>query len=117
GAGEVPRNLPADYLPSGYVPSAAKDARAVSLYAKAEEESDLPLKDYVLTGQYAIMWFIFFLNIMAGISIISFLSPLYQDIWNLDHPNLERSVLAGYGATLIAVRSLFNGFGRLAAAA
>ena len=44
------------------------------------------------------MWFIFFLNIMAGISIVSFLSPLYQDIWRLDHPTLERSVLAGYGA-------------------
>jgi OFA family oxalate/formate antiporter-like MFS transporter len=27
---------------------------------------------------------------------------------------LERSVLAGYGATLIAVSSLFNGFGRIA---
>ena len=49
-----------------------------------------------LAGQYAIMWFIFFLNITAGISIVSFLSPLYQDIWRLDHPTLERSVLAGY---------------------
>src|SRR5262249_46025823 len=40
-------------------------------------------------------------------------SPLYQDIWRLDHPTLERSVLAGYGATLIAVSSLFNGLGRI----
>ncbi|MFZ0984182.1 MAG: MFS transporter, partial [Pseudolabrys sp.] len=69
--------------------------------------------EYVLAGQYAIMWFIFFLNIMAGISLVSFLSPLYQDIWRLDHPTLERSVLAGYGATLIAVSSLFNGLGRI----
>src|SRR5262249_15849643 len=68
GSATMLRNPPADYLPSGYVPSAAKDAHAASLYAKAEEESDLPLKEYVLTGQYAIMWFIFFLNIMAGIS-------------------------------------------------
>jgi OFA family oxalate/formate antiporter-like MFS transporter len=111
GSAAMLRNPPADYLPSG--PSAAKDARAASPYAKAEEESDLPLKEYVLAGQYAIMWFIFFLNIMAGISIVSFLSPLYQDIWRLDHPTLERSVLAGYGATLIAVSSLFNGFGRI----
>jgi MFS transporter, OFA family, oxalate/formate antiporter len=29
------------------------------------------------------------------------------------HPTLERSILAGYGATLIAVSSLFNGFGRI----
>ena len=113
GSAAMLRDPPADYLPSGYVPSAAKDARAASPYAQAEEASDLPLKEYVLAGQYAIMWFIFFLNIMAGISIISFLSPLYQDIWRLDHPTLERSILAGYGATLIAVSSLFNGFGRI----
>ena len=113
GSAAMLRDPPADYLPSGYVQSAAKDARAASPYAKAEEESDLPLKEYVLAGQYAIIWFIFFLNIMAGISIVSFLSPLYQDIWRLDHPTLESSILAGYGATLIAVSSLFNGFGRI----
>jgi MFS transporter, OFA family, oxalate/formate antiporter len=107
------RDPPAGYLPAGYVPSASKDAHAADPYAKAEEESDLPLREYVLAGQHAIMWFIFFLNIMAGISIVSFLSPLYQDIWRLDHPTLERSVLAGYGATLIAVSSLFNGLGRI----
>ena len=67
----------------------------------------------MLTGRHAIMWFIFFLNIVAGISIVSFLSPLYQDIWRLNHPTLERSVLARYGATLIAVSSLFNGLGRI----
>jgi OFA family oxalate/formate antiporter-like MFS transporter len=113
GSAAMLRDPPADYRPSGYVQSAAKDARAASPYAKAEEESDLPLKEYVLAGQYAIIWFIFFLNIMAGISIVSFLSPLYQDIWRLDHPTLESSILAGYGATLIAVSSLFNGFGRI----
>jgi OFA family oxalate/formate antiporter-like MFS transporter len=106
------RDPPAGYLPSGYVPP-AKSARAVDPYAKLEEERDLPLREYVLAGEYAILWFIFFLNITAGISIVSFLSPLYQDIWRLDHPTLERSVLAGYGATLIAVSSLFNGFGRI----
>ena len=113
GSAATLRDPPAGYLPSGYIPSASKDARAGGPYAKAEEDSDLPLWEYVLAGQYAIMWFIFFLNITAGISIVSFLSPLYQDIWRLDHPTLERSVLAGYGATLIAVSSLFNGLGRI----
>jgi MFS transporter, OFA family, oxalate/formate antiporter len=113
GSAAMLRDPPAGYLPSGYVPSASQDARAGGPYAKAEEESDLPLREYVLAGQYAIMWFIFFLNITAGISIVSFLSPLYQDVWRLDDPNLERSVLAGYGATLIAVSSLFNGLGRV----
>jgi OFA family oxalate/formate antiporter-like MFS transporter len=113
GSAAMLRDPPAGYLPSGYVSSASKDAGAAGPYEKAEEESNLPLGEYVLAGQFAIMWFIFFLNIIAGISIISFQSPLYQDIWRLDHPTLERSVLAGYGATLIAVSSLFNGLGRI----
>jgi MFS transporter, OFA family, oxalate/formate antiporter len=113
GSAAMLTDPPAGYLPSGYVSSASKNAGAAGPYDKAEEESNLPLGEYVLAGQFAIMWFIFFLNIIAGISIISFQSPLYQDIWRLDHPTLERSVLAGYGATLIAVSSLFNGFGRI----
>jgi len=113
GSAAMLTDPPAGYLPSGYVPSASKNAGAAGPYDKAEEESNLPLGEYLLAGQFAIMWFIFFLNIIAGISIISFQSPLYQDIWRLDHPTLERSVLASYGATLIAVSSLFNGFGRI----
>jgi OFA family oxalate/formate antiporter-like MFS transporter len=113
GSATMLRDPPAGYLPRGYVPPSSKNARAADPYAKLEEQSDLPLREYLLAGQYAILWFIFFLNITAGISIVSFLSPLYQDIWRLDHPTLERSVLAGYGATLIAVSSLFNGFGRI----
>ena len=107
------KNPPANYVPEGYTPLRADDGRADGPYAKAEEASDLPLKNYVLAGQYGILWFVFFLNITAGISIISFQSPLYQEIWKLEHPTLERSVLAGYGATLIAASSLFNGFGRI----
>lgn len=108
------KNPPEGYLPQGFVAAAQKESQNEGPYARAEQEADLPLSDYLLAGQYAIMWFVFFLNITAGISIISFLSPLYQDIWRLDHPTLERSVLAGYGATLIAVSSLFNGLGRIA---
>jgi MFS transporter, OFA family, oxalate/formate antiporter len=65
---------PAGYLPSGYVPPASKNAGAAGPYDKAEEESNLPLGEYVLAGQFAIMWFIFFPNIIAGLSIISFQS-------------------------------------------
>jgi len=108
------KNPPEGYLPQGFVAAAQKESQSEGPYARAEQEADLPLRDYLLAGQYAIMWFVFFLNITAGISIISFLSPLYQDIWRLDHPTLERTVLAGYGATLIAVSSLFNGLGRIA---
>src|SRR5436309_1080350 len=88
GSAAMLRDPPAGYLPTGYIPP-AKDARAADPLAELEEESDLPLREYVLAGQHAIMWFIFFLNIMAGISIVSFLSPLYQDVWRLDDPTLE----------------------------
>ena len=85
GAAAMLKNPPADYLPAGFVP-VQQQSRADGPYIRAEQEADLPLREYLLAGQYAIMWFIFFLNITAGISIISLLSPLYQDIWRLDHP-------------------------------
>ena len=113
GAASGLKNPPAGYAPDGYTPPDPKAGGAGGPYAAAEDAADLPLADYVLTGQYGLLWLIFFLNITAGISIISFQSPLYQDVWKLDHPTLERSVLAGYGATLIAISSLFNGFGRI----
>ena len=114
GAASMLKNPPEGYVPEGFHPSAQKSSLGESPYAQAEEKADLPVREYLLAGQYEIMWFIFFLNITAGISIISFLSPLYQDVWRLDHPSLERSVLAGYGASLIAISSLFNGLGRIA---
>ncbi len=113
GSAVMVKNPPAGYLPKGYAPPESGQGRGGDPYAQAMEAFDLPLKDYVLTSQFAIMWFMFFLNITAGISIISLQSPLYQDVWKLDHPALERSVLAGYGAALIAVSSLCNGFGRI----
>ena len=59
------------------------------------------------------MWLVFFFNIAAGIAVISFQSPLLQDVWGLADPSVEPETLAEYGATLIAASSLCNGFGRL----
>ncbi len=63
--------------------------------------------------EFVMMWLIFFFNISAGISVISFQSPLLQDVWGLADPTLDPYVLAEYGATLIAISSLCNGVGRL----
>ena len=68
---------------------------------------------YLKTGQFRVMWLVFFFNIAAGISIISFQSELLQEIWLLTDPSLDPLALAEYGATLIAVSSVFNGLGRL----
>ncbi len=63
--------------------------------------------------EFIVMWLIFFFNISAGISVISFQSPLLQDVWELMNPSIAPKTLAAYGATLIAVSSLCNGLGRL----
>ena len=65
------------------------------------------------SSEFAIMWIVFFFNIAAGIAVISFQSPLLQDVWGLADPSVEPETLAEYGATLIAVSSLCNGIGRL----
>lgn len=62
---------------------------------------------------FLLMWLVFFCNIVAGISIIGFQSPLMQDLWARRSADLSRETLAAYGATLIAVSSIFNGLGRL----
>ena len=107
------KNPPAGFLPKGYTPTEARQDRFRDPYAQALEAMDLPLADYVLTGEFGFMWVMFFLNITAGLSIISLQSPLYQDICRFDDPTMERSTLAAYGAALIAVSSLCNGFGRI----
>jgi MFS transporter, OFA family, oxalate/formate antiporter len=63
--------------------------------------------------QFLLLWLVFFCNITAGIAIIGFQSPLLQDLWKKVNPALPATTLATYGATLIAVSSVFNGLGRL----
>lgn len=86
---------------------------SASVVANEPIAADLPTRDYLASSQFLMMWVVFFFNIAAGISVISFQSPLLQEIWGLSDPSVEPAVLASYGATLIAVSSLFNGIGRL----
>ena len=81
--------------------------------AQLESEPAPPVRACLASPEFAVMWIVFFFNIAAGISVISFQSPLLQDVWGLADPSLEPDVLAAYGATLIAVTSLCNGVGRL----
>ncbi len=68
---------------------------------------------YLKTTQFVIMWIVFFFNIAAGISVISFQSEILQEIWGLADNSIEPTMLAEYGATLIAISSICNGLGRL----
>ena len=76
------------------------------------DESD-SVAPYLRSSEFVLMWIVFFCNIAAGISVISFQSELLQEVWGLADPTVEPATLAEYGATLIAVSSLCNGVGRL----
>ena len=90
-------------------PPAAAEAVAAQTPAD-ESDSAAP---YLRSSEFALMWIVFFFNIAAGISVISFQSELLQEVWGLADPTVEPATLAEYGATLIAVSSLCNGVGRL----
>ena len=82
--------------------------------SKAESDDDAGSVALCLhSPEFVMMWLVFFFNIAAGISVISFQSSLLQDVWGLADPSIEPQILAEYGATLIAVSSLCNGVGRL----
>ena len=103
--------IPASLLMSNPPPAPAAGGPAAAGAPGSEEPESVGA--YLKTGQFLLLWIVFFFNIAAGISIISFQSELLQEVWSLANPSLEPAVLAGYGATLIAVSSLFNGVGRL----
>ena len=98
--------------PENYAPVAAG---AGSATAPEPVGADHPrfVRRCLRSREFIIIWLIFFFNISAGISVISFQSSLLQDVWGLAEPGLDPQVLAEYGAMLIAVSSLFNGLGRL----
>lgn len=59
------------------------------------------------------LWFICFLYSVAGLGIISLLSPLMQSVMSEKDPLLSTAELAAAGATLIAAASIGNSLGRL----
>ena len=91
-------------------PPAAAVAAVAEQTPADESDSVAP---YLRSSEFALMWIVFFFNIAAGISVISFQSELLQEVWGLADPTVEPATLAEYGATLIAVSSLCNGVGRL----
>jgi len=97
-------NPPDGWRPVGFTEAADS--------ASAEPGERFSLKNALLSRQFLLMWSMFFCNITAGIAIIGFQSPLFQDICKAANPGLDAAKLSGYGASLIAASSLFNGIGR-----
>ncbi|GFO69513.1 MFS transporter [Geomonas limicola] len=96
------RNPPASWVP----PQVAAEAAAESDAAPGSPGS------CIASGSFLVMWLIFFCNITAGIALIGFQSPLFQDVCAKHDPALGKEVLAAYGGTMIAASSVFNGIGR-----
>ena len=69
-------------------------------------------RECILSRRFLLLWIVFFCNITAGIAIIGFQSPLFQDLLRKVDGTLDADALAAAGATLIGVTSLFNGVGR-----
>jgi len=100
---------PANFVPEGYTPpTPVKPAAGESKKPVAEFTALMGIK----TSKFFFMWMLLFINVTAGIMFIGFQSPLMQDIWKEYRPGTDAVALAGIGATLIAISSLFNGIGR-----
>jgi OFA family oxalate/formate antiporter-like MFS transporter len=105
GSAAFMKNPPAGWMP----PMPVKKRATKETCAEVEE---VPARKAVFSGRFLLLWVVFFCNITAGISIISFQSPLFQDLWKRVTPDLTAATLAAFGATLVAISSLFNGGGR-----
>jgi OFA family oxalate/formate antiporter-like MFS transporter len=93
----IMRNPPEGWKPAGWEPTAKQQ---VQLAAR-----DYTLKEALSTWQWYALWAMLFLNVTAGISIISQASPMAQEI---------SGVNAGIAAGMVGLISIANGLGRLA---
>jgi MFS transporter, OFA family, oxalate/formate antiporter len=93
--------------------SAARPNSAPSARAADAGESRPSILPDLCSARFATMWIVFFCNILAGISIIGFQSPLFKSLWHARDTGHSPEQLAAYGATLIGASSIFNGIGRM----
>ncbi|HEY9595683.1 MAG TPA: OFA family MFS transporter [Spirochaetia bacterium] len=104
GSAAFMRNPPEGWQPAGFQKAIATK--------KTETYPEVGVGRALLSRRFVFLWVVFFCNITAGISIISFQSPLFQNLWKQVDPTLAAVTLSLFGATLVAVSSLFNGAGR-----
>jgi MFS transporter, OFA family, oxalate/formate antiporter len=89
-------NPPAGWRPAGWQPSGAV-ASAASTY-------DFTVGDAMRTGAFWMLWLMLFLNVSAGIMIISQASPMAQQL-------VQMTPVAAAG--MVGLISIFNGAGRV----
>ncbi len=89
-------NPPAGWKPEGWKPTSA--------VAKAAGTVDYSVKEAMGTWQFWLLWMLLFLNVSAGIMIISQASPMAQQMVGMT---------AIQAAAMVGLISIFNGLGRV----
>ena len=97
------KNPPKGWLPEGFTPKATGVSAAQSF----------TFDEAVKTPQWWMLWTMLFLNVSAGLGLISQLSPMAQDVIKKSDPLLTGAALALAGGSILAYASIFNGLGRL----
>ena len=90
------QNPPEDWVPEGWQPSVKKQAQSTT--------QEFSLQEALATWQWYVLWAILFLNVTAGISIISQAAPMAKEISGA-------SPLMAAG--MVGIISIANGAGRL----
>ncbi len=102
-SGQIYKNPPAGWLPAGFKPAASSVSAADSF----------TFDEAVKTPQWWMLWAMLFLNVSAGLGLISQLSPMAQDVVSKAQGITDPKVLAVAGGAILAYASIFNGLGRL----
>jgi MFS transporter, OFA family, oxalate/formate antiporter len=102
-AAQVYKNPPQGWLPAGFKPASSSISAADSF----------TFDEAVKTPQWWMLWGMLFLNVSAGLGLISQLSPMAQDVISKAEGVTDPKVLAVAGGAILAYASIFNGLGRL----
>jgi MFS transporter, OFA family, oxalate/formate antiporter len=103
GSAQFYKNPPKGWLPAGFTPSTTTVSAADSF----------TFDEAVKRPQWWMLWGMLFLNVAAGLGLISQLSPLAQVVVKNATPGITPAELAVQGGTILAIASIFNGLGRL----
>jgi len=95
-AGFFMRNPPDGWRPAGWSPAPAQAAERAT--------RDFTLSEAVRTRRWWTLWLILFLNVSAGISLISQQAPLFQEL---------AGVSAAVAAGMVGIVSIGNAVGRI----
>jgi OFA family oxalate/formate antiporter-like MFS transporter len=98
-AGAFMQNPPDGWKPEGWTPSAALTSR--------QGGRDYKLGEAVGTWQYWALWLLLFLNVSAGISLISQESPIFQELGK------ATGITAAVAAGMVGIVAIGNAVGRL----